>query len=778
MQHDDSQKIVALISKVFQRRKKFILASMLVMLAPILYYNETAVPTYHASTSLVFEEFANQVSGYNYDGSREIMISNRLEEIKSLGFSEDIVRALPPEVYEKFKNPKPDLDKFAYVSGKINRNIVAFSVRGSNVIEIGVELWDPELCMDIANTAAQVFRDRMFRVKQSGVGDVGSFIEEQLQRVKKELDDTEEELKSFKKVNRIISIQEESQGLLKKMTEAEVLYNSVQSTRGSLEERLAQIKQSLSDEKLALVDNITNITTPYAQALKDKLLALQQQHTDLRLQGYASDHPKMAQLQNDITETKKKLTDEALKIATSENTVDPLGQIASHISESYALQVDLEALKAQQAVLKKTIESYEESLSTLPEKEYVLARLTRQKEVMAKNYMMLLQKREEAELAKGSRLSSTRVIDEARLPILPIAPRKKLNLAIGIVLGLLIGFGSAFIRETTVQSIESAEELEGVTDWQVLASVPLIEKAANGRIPLIGRSKNGKHKSPQIKRSLVTEYDSKTPVAETYRMLRTNLQFNGLGKEYRTVMVTSIGPDEGKSTTLTNLGITLAKLDQKVLIVDSDLRRPQMHALFEVDKEPGLADLLVYHNAMKDDAALLDNSDGLVEKAFKDHEMGDLVDNFSDFVMDNKLVRKINTLAGMSNINILNSSLVEAVQSTYIENLKVLTSGKQLKNPSETVASMSMKALLDELKNKFNIVLIDSAPLLLVPETMVISSLVDGVIFVVDSQKYNKEMLLKAKSLLKKANAKVIGTVLNKVEVTSRNKDSYYYYDA
>lgn len=748
------------------------------MLLPVLYYNETATPIYHASTSLIFEEFANNVSGYDYDASREIMISSRLEEIKSLAFSEDIVRALPGEVYDKFKVADPNIDKFDYVSRKINRHLTAFTIRGSNVMQIGVDLNGPALSRDVANAAAQVFQDRMFRVKQAGVTDVGSFIDEQLQRVKAELDDTEEKLKSFKERNRIISVNAESGELLKKMTAAEVLYNSVRSNRGSLEERLVQISQNLSNEKRNLVENITNITTPYAQALKTKLLSLQQQYTDLKLQGYDADHPKMVQLRNDSDETKRKLTDEAVKIASGEHTIDPLSQIAKNVTDSYALQVDLEVLKAQEAALKKTMRNYEQQLGTLPEKEYTLARLTRQKEVTASNYMMLLKKKAETELAKRSKLSNTRIIDKARLPEWPVSPRKKLNITIGLILGVMIGFGAAFIREMTVSSLDSAEELESVTEWPVLASVPIMEKSAFGKMPKNANFQNGKHKSPRIKRSLVTEFDSKTPIAETYRMLRTNLQFNGLGKRYKTIMVTSIGPGEGKSTTVSNLAITLAKLEQNVVIVDADLRRPQVHELFEVDKEPGLGDLLVYYNAMKNQAALMDNKQTLVEKAFKDQEMGDLVDNFSEFVMDNNLVSKINALAGTSNTSILNSSLVEAVQSTDIDYLKVLTSGKQLKNPSETVASLSMKGFLEELKNRFNVILVDSAPLLLVPETMVISSLVDGVIFVVDSQKYNKEMLLKAKSLLKKANANVVGVVLNKVEVTRKNRESYYYYDA
>ncbi len=778
MSNNDSQRIVSLISKVVQRRKRFVVIGVVGILIPILFYNETANPIYEASTSFIFEEFSNPVTNYSYDASREILISNRLEEIKSLAFSEDVAKALPLDAYERFEMPADaaeDFDKFSYVSKKINKNISAFSIRGSNVLQISMAMRDPVLCRDVANTAANVFQERMARIKQAGVSGVRSFIEEQVERVQAQLNDAEEELRNFKEQNRIMSVDKESQGLLRKMTEAEVLFNSVKSQRGSVEERLATLESQLSEQKKALVPSITDIATPYAQGLKQSLLALQQRYTELKLQGYDSDHPKLGQIEREIADTKTRLTNEALKIAKRESVVDPLTQIERYVNESYAQQVELETLKAQELALKKTIQGYESQLASLPQKEYSLARLTRQKEVIAKNYMMLLEKREEARISEAEKLANTRIIDRARLPKEPVAPRKKVNIAIGVVLGLLVGFGAAFLREATRTSLDSAEELEQITDWAVLSAIPLIAKISNG---MLARSANGKGKSPMIKRSLLTELDTKTPIAETYRMLRTNMQFNGLGRSFKTILVTSMGPDEGKSTTLTNLAITLSKLDQKVLIVDSDLRRPQMHALFEIDKEPGLADLLVYHNAMKDDTALIDSSEALVEKAFKDQEMGDLVDNFSDFVMDNNFVSKINNLAGLSNLNILNSSLVEAVQSTGIDNLKVLTSGKQLKNPSETVASISMKALLEELKNRFDVILIDSAPLLLVPETMIISSLVDGVLFVVDSQKYNQEMLSKAKNMLKKAEATVIGSVLNKVEITKQNRETYYYYDA
>ncbi|MFQ5649788.1 MAG: GumC family protein [bacterium] len=781
MQNNDSQQIVALISKVFNRRKRLVLFSIVGILIPIVFYNQTATPTYQASTSLIFEELTNPIANYSYDLSREILIQNRLEEIKSLAFSEDIVKALPVETYDNYPVPEdagPDFDRFGYLSQKINRSVNAVSIRGSNIIQIVVESDDPALCRDLANTAAQVFQDRMYKVKHEGVRGVRSFIEEQLTRAKRQLNRTEEELRQFKEHNKIISIDKESQGLLRRRTEAEVLYNSVRSSRESVQERLKTIEKKLHLQKQDLVPSITDIATPYTQKLKEKLIMLQGQFTDLRLQGYGLEHPKMTQLQNEISETKKNLTSEALKVAKSENIIDPITQIEKSVNDSYTLQVELEALKAQEAALRRTIDDYETKLATLPEKEYVLARLTREKEVTEQNYMMLLKKHEEARISEAEKLASIRIIDTARKPEEPIAPRKKVNFAIGLVLGLLVGFGLAFIKEVSHNSLDSTEELERVTGWHVLAAIPVIENSTGSKMGLHSRATNGSSKSPMIKRSLITGSNPKTGIAETYRMLRTNLQFLGLGQKFKTILVTSVGPDEGKSTTMTNLGITLAKMEQKVLIVDSDLRKPQLHALFDLDKEPGLSDLLVYHSAMKEDFSPMENESPLLGDGFKGQELGDLVDNFSDFVMNDNFLSKIKNLPGLSNLNILNSSLIEAVQSTHVENLKVLTSGKQLKNPSETIATVSLKALLDELKNKFNVVLIDSAPLLLVPETMMISSLVDGVIFVVDSQRYNQEMLMKAKNLLQKANANVIGAVLNNIEINNREKNNYYYYEA
>lgn len=778
MQSKDTQKILDIFKKILRRRKLLIFLCILGVLAPIIYFNETTSPTYESSTMIIFEEFAPPVPTYNFDSSREIFIYNRLEEIKSLSFAEDIAKALPKDTIKKFRLPKdrPEyFDKLGYISGKIQKSISAYPVRNSNIVRISIEMRDPYLCMTVANTAAQVFEERNYKIKQEGVSGVRKFIENQLERFRKQLDESEQSLKRFKKVNRITSFDKESAEILRRMTEAEVLYNNVKANRGSTEERLSAIQQKLAQQKKELVLSITDIATPSTQRLKEKLTDLELQYTELSVQDYSPDHPKMVQLKNDIEQTKKSLAAEALKLVKRDNIVDPIAQMEKYLDESFTLQIELETLKARESALKNVINKYDQALRSLPDKEFQLARLTRERDVSQKIYMSLLEKREEARISEAEKFANIRIIDKARFPDKPIKPRKKLNLAIGMLLGLLVGGGLAFLLEISNPSLESSEALEELTQWSVLASIPKLEMASDGKMTLRKRSNNRTSKEPSVKRGLITNLEPKSGAAEVYRMLRTNLQFLGIGQTYKTILITSFGPEDGKSTTLANLALTLATSGENILLLDADLRRPTLHSIFDLVKEPGLSELLVNQNTIKGELLIMDEDKASLGNVVKQEGMGDLVDNFSDFVLDSNFVSKVNDLNGTNDLNIINNVLIESIQFTKIENLKVLTSGKRLQNPSETISTMSMRALLENLKEKFSVILIDSAPLLLVPETMVLSALVDGVLFVVDASKFNEEMILKSKSLLDKAKANVLGAVLNNLERANVYESTYYY---
>ncbi|MEK8126908.1 CpsD/CapB family tyrosine-protein kinase [Paenibacillus filicis] len=221
--------------------------------------------------------------------------------------------------------------------------------------------------------------------------------------------------------------------------------------------------------------------------------------------------------------------------------------------------------------------------------------------------------------------------------------------------------------------------------------------------------------STNNRRPIITHENPKSPISEAYRTLRTNIQFSAIDEELRVIMVTSAGPGEGKSTTLTNLAVAYAQTDMKVVVIDADLRKPTMHHTFSVTNRWGLTSII----------------------------------------------------SGQAKLN-------EVVQQTYVDNLSLITSGPIPPNPSEMLASKRMTALLEDLKQSFDIILVDAPPTLAVTDSQIVATKCDGVILVVDSGKVKRDMAIKAKANLDHVKARILGVVLNNMD--RKNAESYYYY--
>jgi len=206
--------------------------------------------------------------------------------------------------------------------------------------------------------------------------------------------------------------------------------------------------------------------------------------------------------------------------------------------------------------------------------------------------------------------------------------------------------------------------------------------------------------------ALITITHPRSPVSEAFRTLRTNLEFTSLDKPLRSMVVTSASPEEGKSTTLANLAVTMAQAGKQVLLVDCDLRRPSLHQIFNVRPTPGLTDM------MRDDALL------------------------------NK----------------------PPLQETPVSNLWLLPSGTIPPNPAELIASRRMSEVIAALQQHADIVLFDAPPVIAVTDAAVLSSKVDAVLLVISAGKTKRDHAKKAKALLEKVNAHLIGTVLNNVK--------------
>lgn len=294
-------------------------------------------------------------------------------------------------------------------------------------------------------------------------------------------------------------------------------------------------------------------------------------------------------------------------------------------------------------------------------------------------------------------VNSLNIVEPATLPGYPVGPNKLLTIFLAAAMGLLVGVGAAFLLESLDDTLKNPEDVQSALQLTTLGAVPAIEAAA-GESELVGLS------------------PAQSPAKESYRVLRTNLQFASVDEPLRCLMVTSPAPSEGKSLTAANLAIALAQAGQQVILVDADLHRPRQHRLFKLANNTGLtAGLLVAH---PDPAQLL--------------------------------------------------------SETVVPGLRLLTSGPLPPNSAELLGSHRMAELLAVLEAQADIVVVDSPPATVLSDAAILSTQVDGVLLVLVSGQTRREMAGRAVDALKHVNARIVGVVLNRMPM--RGSGYYYYY--
>lgn len=296
----------------------------------------------------------------------------------------------------------------------------------------------------------------------------------------------------------------------------------------------------------------------------------------------------------------------------------------------------------------------------------------------------------------GTSPVSLSVITPATTPTSPSAPNTKLNLLLGLLVGLALGIGLSVVRSTLDTRIRGEADLRRISDAPLLGGIAFDQDAT---------------RSP-----LLTQTAAQSPRAESFRQLRTNLQFANVADQAKTVLITSSLPGEGKSTTATNLAIAMAQAGQAVCLVDADLRRPMVGEYLGLDRSAGL-------------------TTALVGKA----------------------------------------DVMDLLQPWGADRLYILTSGQIPPNPSELLGSTRMGALLGVLETEFDIVIIDAPPLLPVTDAAVLSQHVGGVVIVVGTQKLRNQDLQKSLSALELVGSNVLGFVLNRLPVKGPDAYSYSY---
>lgn len=565
---------------ILLRRKWIILVSFASILIFTFVLTEHKTPTYQATATVMLSQKGG-LPEFSYMGyvDRRNIINNQIEIIKSSAVMNKAVEKI------KEKEPESPLLSNPALWGMIAGVSVA-TYKNTDIIKISATASSGKDAATIANAVADAFKEYNLQYIKGEINEVRSFLEEQLPQVEERLKKSEERLRKFKEENRIVSLTAETSELTSKLSEFDRFYNETETELLSSEKRLDYLREQLKKSQSTLIEDITEVSSPYIQQLRMELVSLQTDYSRFLVQGLTEDHPAMVEMNERIEETKKKLREETQKLLKDELSVsDPLKFSQNLIENILSLEVDIASLEAKKNALSKLIKEYTKSLLTLPEKELDLARLKREYDVNENIYKMLTQKYEEIKISEAGKVSEVNIIDYATPPSFPISPKKKQNIAFGFVIGIGLGLSFAFLLEFLDTSIKNAEDLERYVKLPLLGSLPSMNV-------------NKKHHNPiseanALKSTIITHSSPKSPASESYRTLRTNLRFSKPDYPIKTLLITSAAPKEGKSTVSSNLAITIAQAGFKTLLAESDLRRPVLHTIFNIKSKPGLTEFVV-----------------------------------------------------------------------------------------------------------------------------------------------------------------------------------------
>jgi capsular exopolysaccharide synthesis family protein len=327
-------------------------------------------------------------------------------------------------------------------------------------------------------------------------------------------------------------------------------------------------------------------------------------------------------------------------------------------------------------------------------------------------YEGLLQKMKEAGVSIGLRSNNIRIVDSAWPPSGPVSPNVPRSMAMGLILGLLAGLGLAFVLESLDNTIRVPEQAQAIAGVPSFGVIPLGSSTGSGR----DRKFTWKTMTSRETMAIVTLARPKSDMSESYRSLRTSILLSSFKGPPKLLLITSPLPGEGKTTTSVNTAIVLAQKGSRVLLIDGDLRRPTIHKAFNIPSRPGLSDLLA----------------GTVDPA-------------------------------------------AVIRQTSVANLSVIPAGTIPPQPAELLGSAVMRDCLNRWKEEYDFTLVDSPPVLSVTDAVLLSAEVDAVLLVLRAGHTTKTALRRARSILGQVNAKVIGTVLNGLDVYGSDYQYYYY---
>lgn len=567
-------------------------------------------------------------------------------------------------------------------------SLTVSNVKDTNVVEVVGESNDPKMAAAAPNALLKLYIDQDLSQNLGEMENARRFVIKQGALARQRLNATETALKKFKQQSHIAELTKNRDDQIARVTELTIAQQKAQSDLIVLRAQIASDRHLLAEQPTTTTVQ-TQATNTALVSLKDEIRQLEVQRVGMiQPGGLTPKAPAVRALDAQIASLRQRLADQPP--LTGSETISPSAYRQSLREKIADMEAQIPVLQTQMALTNETLIQATKKVGNYAGLELTLDRLTREHDAAQASDKNFTDQLGDLNLREKAHHATARIIESAAVPLTPVRPHRMQSIIFACLIGLFVGLCLALMQEFLDDRINTVDEANRILGLPSLGTVPALSAA-------------DAHLLPQMQ--------GLDPASESYRVLRTNIHFATVDAPARTLMVTSANPGEGKSTTAANLAFAMAMDGKKVLLVDTDLRRPSMHKMLNLKPVPGLTDVLLGHAAL--------------------------------------------------------------APQEVMPGMAVLTAGSTPPNPGELLNSRKFRTLVEDLMAQADVVIFDSPPVLAAADAVILASQMDGTILVVETGATKKGSARRTLQLLKQARATLLGIAFNKMR--AQDGEGYYY---
>jgi succinoglycan biosynthesis transport protein ExoP len=566
-------------------------------------------------------------------------------------------------------------------------------VRDSRLAEVRYTDADPQRARKVLSRLCDMYVESNLDQTLESTNSAVDWLRGQLVSLKADLEKSELALHEYKRDKNVlsVSIDDQSNMLRAEMTRLNDALTDLRARREHAQARRSELMK-VEASNPAELPAAELMVSGLLQQLRSSYIQASQELEAVRSSGKGDEHPEVKALRAKAEESRAAILAEVKNI--------------QRVAES-----DWAGLNKEVGGMTGLLEEAKQRALELNLLEIEYKRLMRDKDTNERLFGIVTERTKESDLMRALRINNIRVVERPQVPTVPVSPVVPLNLGVGAATGLLLGVALAIGREQLDRSIKTPDDLERAHGLLFLGLLPALESPVGNRKGAVVAAPVGD--SPP---ELIVHFQPNSGTAEAARALRTNILYMSPDHPFQTLLVTSAGPSEGKTTVATCIAVAMAHAGHRVALLDCDMRRPRVHKVFGFRNDLGVTTALID----------LDSVGGIIH-------------------------------------------------DTVVPNMKVICTGPIPPNPSELLHSDAFARLLADLKTRFDRIIIDSPPIVPVTDAAILATQVDGTILIVRAFKTSKDLVRRAKRTLNDVGARIVGSVLNAVELT-RPEYGYYRY--